>query len=329
MNLEDLYRLLRASHVQAQGIVDTLEEPLLVLDQGCSVVSGNNAFFETFRVSRDETLGRSLFDLGGGQWDIEPLRELFAKVVPKSLAVVGYEVAGDFPAIGPRTILVSARKMIASDSNGASMLVVFEDVTERRRAEAEKDILLGETRHRMKNLLAAVRAIANSTVTEGRTATEYRDTFLGRFQALMDAQDLSLSGRSEIDFAELVRDTAALAGSERAFSAQGPSVFVSSSQVVPLKLTLHELVVNALKYGALSTGTGSVVLTWTVEPSPSGRQLLVIDWREANGPAVAAPTRVGFGSRLIEFSVTQDLEGKAELLFPVEGFRCSISVPIG
>lgn len=329
MNLEDLYRLLRAGHIQAQGIVDTLAEPLLVVDHAYNVLAGNNAFFETFCVSKDETIGLSLFELGNGQWDIAPLRQLLAEVLPKSLAVIGYEVVHDFPAIGRRIMLVSARKMIHPDSSNTSMLVMFEDVTERRRAEAEKDILIGETRHRMKNLLAAVRAIANSTVTEGRTADEYRDTFLGRFKALMDAQDLSLSGRSDIDFAELVKDMRALAGRAGALAMQGPPVSLSASQVVPLKLTLHELVINALKYGALSTPNGAVSLTWETGTSDDGRQVLAIDWHEENGPPVTAPKRVGFGSRLIEFSVTHDLGGRAELQFPAEGFRCSISVPIG
>ncbi len=99
--------------------------------------------------------------------------------------------------------------------------------------------------------------------------------------------------------------------------------------MVPLKLALYELVTNALKHGALSTAAGSVVLSWTVEPSASGQQMLVIDWREENGPPVTEPTHIGFGSRLIEFSVTQDLGGTAELLFPAEGFRCSITAPIG
>lgn len=68
MHLEDLYRLLRSEHVQAQGIVDTLEEPLLVLDQAGCVITGNRGFFETFKVGRDDTVGRSLFALGDGQW---------------------------------------------------------------------------------------------------------------------------------------------------------------------------------------------------------------------------------------------------------------------
>ena len=92
MNLEDLYRLLRAGHVQAQGIVDTLEQPLLVLDQHLSVESGNVAFFRTFCVSKDETVGQPVFDLGDGQWDIPELRKLLSDVVPRSTAVIGYEV---------------------------------------------------------------------------------------------------------------------------------------------------------------------------------------------------------------------------------------------
>ena len=83
MNLEYLYRLLRSDHVQAQGIVDSLEEPLLVLDQSGCITTGNRAFFEKFRVERDETLGRSLFEIGAGQWDIPELRRLLNEVLRK------------------------------------------------------------------------------------------------------------------------------------------------------------------------------------------------------------------------------------------------------
>ena len=95
MNLEDLYRLLRSEHVQAQGIIDTLEEPLLVVDQAGCVLTGNRGFFETFRVGRDDTVGRSLFALGGGQWDIPELRRLVGEIIPKSAAIIGYQVNAD------------------------------------------------------------------------------------------------------------------------------------------------------------------------------------------------------------------------------------------
>jgi PAS domain-containing protein len=102
MNLEDLYRLLRSEHVQAQGIVDTLDEPLLVLDQAGCVLTANRGFYQTFRVGRDDTVGRSLFALGDGQWDLPELRRLVGEIIPRSAAIVGYEVAGEFPTIGRR-----------------------------------------------------------------------------------------------------------------------------------------------------------------------------------------------------------------------------------
>jgi two-component sensor histidine kinase len=328
MNLEDLYRLLRAGHVQSQGIVDTLTEPLLVLDHSYNVLSGNIAFFETFRVSKDDTLGQFLFDLGDGQWDVPALRQLLSEVVPRSTAVVGYEVTHDFPALGLRTMLVSARRMVHPENTSTSMLLVFEDVTEGRRIEAEKDILLAETRHRMKNLLATVRAIANRTITEGRSATEYRDAFLGRFQALMEAQDLSLSGRSLVDFADIMLKAARLAGSGNSFLCDGPSVLVPAHQVLALKFIVHELSTNALKHGALSAEGGCVRVNWSVSVH-GGQDTLAIEWREENGPRVAPPERSGFGSELIEFSVKEDLQGTVELYFPPEGFRGLFSVPMG
>jgi two-component sensor histidine kinase len=329
MNLEDLYRLLRAGHVQSQGIVDTLVEPLLVLDHNYNVLSGNIAFFETFHVTKDDTLGQCLFDLGDGQWDIPALRELLSKVVPQSTAVIGYEVRHEFPALGFRIMLVSARRMVHPESNSTSMLLVFEDVSEKRRTEAEKDILLAETRHRMRNLLAAVRAIANRTATEGRSATEYREAFLGRFQALVDAQDLSLSGMATADFAEIIKGSATLAGSDDGFICDGPPVLVPADKVLPIKFIAHELTTNALKYGALSAAGGSIFVSWSVASGADGQETLLIEWREENGPSVAPPTRAGFGSQLIKFSAEQDLQGRAELHFPPEGFRCSISVPMG
>ncbi|MBB4568941.1 PAS domain-containing protein [Rhizobium leucaenae] len=97
MMLEDLYRLLRSSHVQAQGVVDTMTQPVVVLDQGFCVATANNAFIRTFKVERDDILGRCFFDLGNGQWDIEELRQLIALVIPKASAVIGFEVTHDFP----------------------------------------------------------------------------------------------------------------------------------------------------------------------------------------------------------------------------------------
>ena len=127
MNLEDLYRLLRSEHVQAQGIVDTVPDSLLVLGQDLCVLSASRAFFETFRVGRDETLGRPLYELGNGQWDIPELRYLLEQVIPRSTAVIDYEVRHDFLGVGRRTMLLSARRLFHPDNNSATLLLSIED----------------------------------------------------------------------------------------------------------------------------------------------------------------------------------------------------------
>ncbi|NYG46530.1 two-component sensor histidine kinase [Bradyrhizobium sp. IAR9] len=327
MNLEDLYRLLRSEHVQAQGIVDTLEEPLLVLDQAGCVLTANRGFYETFRVVRDETVGRSLFDLGGGQWDIPELRRLVGEIIPRSAAVVGYEVTAEFPIIGPRTMLVSARRLVHPDNNSTSLLILFEDVTDRRQRDVQKDILLAETRHRMKNLLGIVRSLANQTDVEGRTAKEYRDAFLGRFQAVAEAETIALAGSAEVNLSALVEQSLAAASAERYRITPGPAVRLSPRQIMPMSLILHELVTNAWKYGAFSNTEGLVHLSWRTSEE-RGNTFLHIDWREENGPPVTAPTRSGFGSRLIDLSAVQGLRGAVELNYEPTGLRVHITAPV-
>ena len=327
MHLEDLYRLLRSGHVQAQGIIDTLEEPLLVVDQAGCILTGNRGFFETFRVGRDDTVGESLFALGNGQWDIPELRRLLGDIIPKSAAIIAYEVNADFPAIGRRTMLVSARRLIHPDNNSKSILILFEDATDTRRKESEKDILLAETRHRMKNLLAIVRALATQTTVEGRSGEEYRDAFLGRIEAVIRAEDLALADSAEGDLSALVEQALCPAAPERCRVDPGPQVRLKRSQVVPLSLILHELVVNALKHGALSSPSGVARLTWSVT-SEGGRSVLRLTWHEEDGPPVNPPTRSGFGSTLIKHSAELGLGGKAELTYEPTGLRVHVIVPM-
>lgn len=188
--LEDLYRLLKAGHVQAQGVVDTMTQPIVVLDQSLRVSTANNAFLRSFRVDRDEVMGQTFFDLGNGQWDIAELRELFAQVVPKTQAVVGYEVQHDFPGIGRRTFLVDARRLVHPDDNSTSILVLFDDVTDRQRCDLEKDIILSETRHRMRNMFAVIRSLALQIKGDGLTGDQYRERFLARLEGTLRAQEI-------------------------------------------------------------------------------------------------------------------------------------------
>jgi two-component sensor histidine kinase len=326
VTLEELYRLLRIGHVQAQGIVDTIEQPLAILDDGLCVVYANPSFFRSFRVEPDDTVGASLFRLGNGQWDIPALRRLLLDVIPHATAVEGYEVAHDFQTIGPKTFLVHARRMIHPDKHAARILVTFEDVTERRRSDASKDLLISEGDHRVRNLLTVVNTVLMRTRAAGRTAEEYREVLLGRLHALLESKALPIGDGEPVALDDVVRRHLA-PFADHARIGPGPAVLLPPGKAAPLSLVLHELAVNAAKYGALSAAGGAVHVTWTVGDEGAGRALR-LSWREEGGPPAEPGTRAGFGGQLIDHSVRDELGGTSAIEHRPEGLRVSLRIPL-
>src|SRR5579863_7107349 len=118
-----------------QAIVDTVREPLVVLDGGLRVVAASRSFYRAFNETRDAVEGRRLYELGNGQWNIPALRQLLEEIIPRHTTLEEYEVEHDFPAIGRRTMLLNARKIFYEGNNSTSLLLAIEDVTQRRRLE--------------------------------------------------------------------------------------------------------------------------------------------------------------------------------------------------
>lgn len=193
---------------------------------------------------------------------------------------------------------------------GAS--VISRDIGERKRYQAQQDLLLHELTHRVKNTLATVQAMAGQTL---RTASkEELQSFSSRLHALAAAYDLlTRDNWDRAPIGELIRRAVDPFKAAR-FSLHGPDVFVSASQALKLTMALHELATNAVKYGALSNTSGTVDITW--QCADDGR--LEIAWREAGGPKVAPPEKKGFGSRLLEHS-TEEIR----VNFAPEGLACS------
>lgn len=328
MNMEDLYRLLRTSHVQAQGIVDTVADPLLVLDASLCVQNASRSFFETFHVDRYETIGQPLMSLGNGQWNIPELQRLLVDVIPKSSVVVDYEVEHDFPHLGRRTMLITARTLHHPDHASHTMLLSIVDATDRYRRDAARDMLFGELRHRMKNLLAVAQSIARHTPAEGRSAEDYRDDFLGRFGALVEAQNLSFEEGREANLETMFeRILAPYATSSQAVVIEpGAPVDIGPRALLSLSLILHELATNAAKHGALSVSTGRVRIGWQVEDSNTRLRLM---WGESGGPPVSPPTKSGYGTHLIHSATTYSLGGHLEQDYAVGGLETTIVFPIG
>ncbi len=147
---------LQAIEAYSQNIVDTVREPLLMLDTTLRVHSANRAFYQTFQVSAGETESHLIYELGNGQWDIPDLRTLLEDIVPKNSVFSDFELAHTFPVIGRRVMLLNARKLKAGD-HGELLVLAMEDVTERRRSEEEvakaKDA--AETANKTKSLFLA------------------------------------------------------------------------------------------------------------------------------------------------------------------------------
>jgi signal transduction histidine kinase/CheY-like chemotaxis protein len=140
----------------SQDIVDTVREPLLMLDTTLRVHSANRAFYQTFLVSPQETEHHLIYELGNGQWDIPALRTLLEDIVPKNSVFSDFELVHTFPAIGRRVMLLNARKLKAGN-HGELLVLAMEDVTERRRAEEEvkKARETAEVANRTKSLFLA------------------------------------------------------------------------------------------------------------------------------------------------------------------------------
>ncbi|MDQ2731124.1 MAG: PAS domain-containing protein, partial [Armatimonadota bacterium] len=143
---------LKAIETFSENIVDTVREPLLILDAALRVRSANRAFYHTFQVSIGETEGQLIYQLGNGQWDIPALRTLLEDIIPKSAVFNDYELEHDFPSIGRRVMLLNARELKAGN-HGELLVLAMEDVTERRRAER----LLAEIETYAQNIVGTVR----------------------------------------------------------------------------------------------------------------------------------------------------------------------------
>lgn len=120
-----------------ESIIDTLREPLLVLDDSLCVRTASQAFYDTFAVTPDKTIGKYVYDLGNGQWGIPHLRTLLEEILPIEKISRDFEISHDFPLLGPRVMLLNARKLPGESNGSEHILLAIEDITEHKRIEAE------------------------------------------------------------------------------------------------------------------------------------------------------------------------------------------------
>jgi PAS domain S-box-containing protein len=195
---------------------------------------------------------------------------------------------------------------------------------ERKRFERQQQLLVGELNHRVKNTLAIVQSLTHQSFHSSVPADEAIHRFEGRLEALAAAHSLLTRKNWEAaTIADVAQAALAPFGSSSRISIGGPDVQISPQTAVSLALALHELATNAAKYGALSNEGGRVSVSWT-----TAADRLRLDWREESGPPVTAPERRGFGTRMIERTLSAEFGGKVELEFRPEGVSCTVEAPL-
>jgi len=209
---------------------------------------------------------------------------------------------------------------------GASKIA--RDITERKRAEEQQKLLVREIKHRIKNTLATVQAIARQTLSNA--SRDELDAFAGRLQALAGAHDLLTSENWNRAPLSDVVDRAIGAFDDVAterFLVDGQNeVWIDAEKSSGLTMVLHELATNAIKYGALSNDSGRVEIAWETRPEKD-RLHLEFRWKEIGGPPVKAPARRGFGSSLIERAI-QGEASTTRLDFDPDGLRFTLEMTL-
>lgn len=202
------------------------------------------------------------------------------------------------------------------------------DAAEHKVVERLQRLLVEELHHRVKNMLATVMAItsqslrATDSIEHGRKAIEQRLMALGRVHDLLLKTNWTSAKLAAV--LKTAIDPFDTSGEGR-FFIQSSDIEVSSGAVLPLGMVLNELCTNAVKYGALSNASGRVEITAIVDDP---KKQFRLTWTEKEGPAVYPPTRHSFGTRLIEHSFANQLNGQAQLTFDPSGVVCMLDIPL-
>ncbi|MGZ8410525.1 MAG: sensor histidine kinase, partial [Hyphomicrobium sp.] len=201
------------------------------------------------------------------------------------------------------------------------------EIAERKRGEEHQSLLVAELAHRVRNTLAIVRSIASQTVRHSKDLEQFEASFDGRLQALAQAHTLLITARWErTDLRTLLtHQLNVYAVHSGAFSYSGPHVTVSPKAAVTFGLVIHELAVNATKYGSLSVPDGRVDVRWRMQSEADSQNVQLL-WSESGGPAVSPPRHEGFGSKLITFSIAHEFGGKADIFYASEGVQWRLTL---
>jgi len=324
-------------HLLTRAIIDTIREPLIVLDEELRIIAASGSFYKKFGLTHENTQGKLFYDLDDGQWSIPALRTLLEEVIPKNTTVEGYEIEHHFPAVGMRTLLVNARE-IRYENHRRKILLSLLDITDQRTLESEredlltqKDLLLKEMRHRIANslqLVASILLLKAETVESKEGRAHFEDAHERILSIATIQQQLDPVGRGEdIHVAKyltalcksLVRS---MIGGRKPISVRvvASAGTVASDTAVSMGLLTTELVINAIKHAFPSGQEGAIVVNY--DASKSGWVLSIEDDGVGQSEDVKEGPR-GLGTSIIG-ALANQLQAMIRTESSPEGTKVSI-----
>jgi two-component sensor histidine kinase len=324
-------------HALAQAIVDTVREPLLVLDKNLSVIAASRSFYLTFKVDPKNVLGRLVYALGDGEWNIPALRLVLEEILPQHNVMEAYEVEQDFPAIGRRTMALNAREVFNQRNDAKLILLAIEDVTDRRVIERraaellrQKEILLQEIQHRVANslqIIASILMLKARNVRSEETRMHLRDAHDRVMSLATIQQQLQTSGHSDlIDLGSYLSRlcdalAASMIGGTRpiTLNVKADAGAVLSGEAVSIGLIITELVINALKHAFPPGHGGEILVRYDVDGA---------NWRLSvsdNGIGLQQNRKggTGLGTSIVK-TLAQQLKASVETTSQSRGITVSI-----
>jgi two-component sensor histidine kinase len=325
----------------AQCIVDTVREPVVVLDEGLRVIAASRSFYSAFKVIPEDTQGVLLYALGDGQWDIPKLRLLLEKIVPEHGVMENYEVEHEFPGIGRRTMLLNARQVFYKQGSGTTILLGFEDATEKRTLEREKDevlrqkeMLLDELQHRIANslqIIASIILLKAKKVESEETRLHLQDAHKRVMSIAAVQKQLYVSGSigpiAMVPYLSRLCETLAtsMIGDNRPISltVAGEGGNATSRQAESLGLITTELVMNALKHAFPDESShGQIAVAYDV--NGTNWKLSVTDDGIGKPDGVFAQPKTGLGTGIVK-ALSHQLGAKVETVAGTKGTTVSIT----
>ncbi|HEX2257203.1 MAG TPA: CHASE domain-containing protein [Afifellaceae bacterium] len=311
---------------QLRRVLDSIFAFIGVLDTDGRIVEVNRAPLEATGLDRDELIGQIFWASPLWSGEAEPAREAVRSAVERAAA--GEVVRQDVPLrLGDelRTLDLQIAPLNDSEGNVAYLLPFGVDVTERRRAEEHQATLMAELSHRVKNSLAVIQSLARQTGTRARSVPEFMEAFQGRLSALGAAHSLLIdTGWRTTRLDSVIRMSARphLVREAEQLTLSIQPISISPELAQNMALVVHELATNAVKYGALASAGGRILVDGKVE----GDQFVLV-WREQKPSAIDPPGEPGFGTTLLKALIASRHHGDVKFDWAANGLICTITIP--